>query len=391
MEKAKFTELSPGRCVSIPQPYHASKSDWAFVPEPLPPKWDFHPRLWPLLVEANGRLEKLDGIGQTLPNPELLLRPLQEREAISSSRIEGTFVTPQQLMLLQVDSKEKDSSRSQMGEWLEVFNYGKALQVGHSLTHEMNFSDHLFRTMHATLMSDTQSHALMPGAYRTVQVQIGHSGRFIPPPPSEIGFLLANFREYVNASDRTCHPLICAFIAHYQFEAIHPFQDGNGRIGRAILALMISRWLGHSMPWLYLSAFFEKYKSEYIDFLFRVSTHGEWTEWIEFCLHGTISQADDSIRRFHAFDQIKKEFHQAASHAKRTYDLIEGLFSSPVTTVSSAMKRQNVSYDTAKKDIERLVKIGILRELEDVYPRTFICDKIMDIAFSETLPEEYGE
>ncbi len=387
MDKSKFTDSSTGRIVSIPSPSRPSKSDWSFIPDMLPPQGNFD-SLWPLLAEACGKLGKLDGIGQTLPHPELLQRPLQEREAIASSRIEGTFVTPQQLMLFMVDQKDRNATRSEMAEWQEVFNCSQALRAGHKLlTNKLPFCDHVLKTMHHTLMQNTQNPERTPGAYRSIQVQIGHNGRFVPPPPIEIAPLLEDLFKFVNNHDDGLHPLVRAFIAYYQFEAIHPFQDGNGRIGRALLALMISRWLEHSMPWLYLSPFFEKYKDEYIDGLFRVSTYGDWSKWIEFCLNGSIIQAEDSIRRCHAFGRAKIEFHANAPQTRRSHDLIEGLFSSPALTIASVMKSSDVSYDTARREIEQLIRAGIIREVGDVHPRTFICDRIMDIAFSDTFSD----
>lgn len=387
MDGKLFTDTSPGRLVTVPTIIDPKKSDSAFIPDPLPPKWDFDPSLWPLLSDANGKLERLDGEARWIKNPELLLRPLQAREAISSSRIEGTYVTPQQLMLFQLDQKEGGSNKGD-DDWREVFNYSEALRVGHNAIQDLPFCYRVFSEMHATLMSAPHNQDKSPGQYRRRRVQIGHSARFVPAPASDVENLMSEFERNVNETDSAFHPLVRAFIAHYQFETIHPFEDGNGRIGRALLSLMISRWCGHAMPWLYLSVYFEKYKTEYIDKLFAVSTHGAWKDWVEFCLYGVIQQADDSIRRCREFDKLKTKFHESVTSTPRTHKIIDGLFnSSPVFTVASLAREHNVSYHTAHSDAMRLVAAGIVDEMDGVYPKSFISDGIMAIAFDDSFED----
>jgi Fic family protein len=200
---------------------------------------------------------------------------------------------------------------------------------------------------------------------------------------------MANLEKYMNTHDERYNPLVRCFIVHYQFEAIHPFMDGNGRVGRALLAVMIYKLLGHTRPWLYLSAFFEKFKSEYIENLFRVSTHGDWTSWITFCLRGTIWQARDSVRRCDRFQEIKAEYHETIQSASpRTHPIIDGLFHDPIVTAPSLAAKHGVTWPTAKADIERLLDVGILKELPDTWPRAYYAPQIMTAAYGE--PEEIG-
>jgi Fic family protein len=187
-------------------------------------------------------------------------------------------------------------------------------------------------------------------------------------------------------------PLVRCYFCHYQFEAIHPFLDGNGRIGRAVLALMIYTACEHRMPWLYMSAFFERYKSEYIDKLFRVSTNAEWSEWLEFCLHGTVEQADDSISRCEDLQELRRSFKNRVDTdcGPRTHQIIERLFSSPIIAVARWAKVAGIAYQTAKADLQHLERKGILKALPDHTPATYYAPDIYTVAYRD-VPSAYGD
>jgi Fic family protein len=359
------------------------KADWAFIPAELPPNWKFPERLWPLVAEARHALGTLNGIGQTLDDPNLLLRPLQRREALTSSRLEGTYVTPEQLLLYELDPDKPRSETGRVAEWREVHNYNSALQLGRELLESLPWCLRILKEMHGRLLLGIHAASATPGEFRRWQVQIGSLGRFIPPPADYVLPLMDNLERYMNTADDRYDPLIQCYIVHYQFEAIHPFVDGNGRVGRALLALMIYRFLGHEMPWLYLSAFFERYKDEYISNLFKVSTEGDWEGWIEFCLNGTISQATDSIQRCARLNELKTEFRNKVSTARpRTWPIIDGLFTEPMLTIPDLARKHGVTYPTARSDVDRLIDAGILVELEGASPKVFFAPAIMNIAFS---------
>jgi Fic family protein len=386
MDIQRFTKRKTGQLVQIPHRFREDGKDWAFIPDELPAHWEFPVSLWPLLKTADSTLSKLDGIGETLPNPQLLLAPLQRREAISSSSIEGTHVTPEQLLLFELDPREARDGNDRVADWEEVFSYGAALRKGWAMLvgEDLPMCHRVITEMHKILMSGARGKS--PGQYRTQPVQIGSGHRYIAPPPSEVQRLMDNLERYANAQAGDLDPLVKAFIIHYQFEAIHPFEDGNGRIGRALIALLIQEWLGHDFPWLYMSPYYEKNGDEYVDLLFRVSAEGAWREWIEFCLNGVIAQTNDSIQRCRAFKRIKDSFtKRVQSPTPRSDKIISILFSSPVVTVTYLASEFQVSYHTARDDAQRLVDAGILAELKGIYPKSFCAPEIMDAAYGEPM------
>jgi len=380
MDTSKFTENKTGRLVRVKIP----PDDWAFIPDPLPPRWHFPVELWPLLSKAKESIARLDGIGRTLPNPELLLRPLQSREAIRSSSLEGTYASPQQLLLFQLQPREPKSERDPANAWLEVSNYGRALHQGMVFLQELPLCLRLIRELQKTLLTGVRGKDKAPGEFRKSQVHIGSNRRFVPPPVNHMLTCLDDFEKRLNQEDPNYDPLVRCYLIHYQFEAIHPFIDGNGRVGRALLSLMIYKWCALTMPWLYMSAFFEQYKDEYIDKLFRVSSNGDWACWIEFCLRGTIFQAEDSIQRCDALRLLKDRYHQeAGTITTRTYAIIDQLFIYPLLTIPGLVQEFSITYPTAKSDVHSLIDKGILEELPDVRPKTFFAPGIFNIVYGE--------
>lgn len=382
MNPKDFTNEAAGQLLRITQP----KDDWAFIPNDLPPDWEFPAHLAELLGDARESLGILEGVGRNLDNPQLLMRPLQNREALTSSSLEGTYVTPEELLLYEIDPQEPNPHNEQQLDWQEVHNYSRALQRGSEMIDSENlpFILRVIKKMHRTLLQGSRGERARAGEFRPWQVQLGSEGRFIPPPHLEVPNLMANLEKYMNTRDERFNPLVQCFIVHYQFEAIHPFVDGNGRVGRALLALMIYKLMGHSKPWLYLSAFFERYREEYIGNLYRVSTQGDWSKWNEFCLRGVISQAQDSIRRCDRFQAIKNEYHeQVTNPSPRTFLIIEGLFHEPIVTAPLLASRLGVSFPTAKADIDRLVECGLLKEIGNTRPKAYSATKIIRAAYGE--------
>ncbi len=380
MDASKFTHPT-GELVEIERADHPTRKDWAFIPSDLPPKWEFDNRLYPLLIEARERLGELNGIGRTLDDPELLLQPLQNREAITSSQIEGTFVTPEQLLLFEMDPSEATQASEPKAAWREVLNYNDAMNAGLQMISNRPIGNHVIRSMHSVLMTGVRGRDASPGKFRTRQVQIGSSARYIPPPCTEVDRLMTNLEEYIQSTDKL-DPLVRCFIVHCQFESIHPFEDGNGRVGRVLLALMIYKLLGHHSPWLYLSAYFDRFQDEYFSNMFQVSTTGSWSQWVEFCLRATVSQSNDAIRRCERFRQLRISFHErVVSPTPRSHQLIDRLFRTPIVRPSSISKNMSIHYNTASADIDKLVTVGILKELAGLRPKTFYSPEIMDIAY----------
>lgn len=384
MDKDRFTPEITGEL----RRFHnelINKPDWQFIPRELPLEWELPMRLWPLLVEARESLGTLNGIGSTLPDPDLLIRPQQTREAIQSSKIEGTIVTPKQLLLYELDPREPASAEGRLADWREVFNYTAALIRGCEMLKTLPMCNRIIKAMHKELMLGARGERKLPGEFRPMQVQIGSSGRYVPPPASEIERLMGNLETHLNEDHPSPDPLVMCFITHYQFEAIHPFADGNGRVGRCLLALMVYLKLGHKLPWLYLSPYFEKYDDEYASNLFRVSTHGDWERWVEFCLNGTIRQAKDSISRCERLNTLSDDYHKRlTAPSARTHTIVRQLFKNPIVNISKVKKICGItSHNTAQRDIDRLVDAGILSLLGNRRPRSYYASEIWNIAYSD--------
>ncbi|MGL5058477.1 MAG: Fic family protein [Microcoleus sp.] len=383
MDKAVFTANCPGELWEISVD---GARDWAFIPAPIPEDWEISDEIWALLVQAREELARLDGVGRYMPNYNLLLRPLQRREALRSSSLEGTYATPQQLLLFEIDPREPKSANDPVSAWQEVSNYNRALELGLQLLSQRPISLNLIREMHRELLAGVRGAHRDPGNFRRSQVYIGSDKRFIPPPPNEVMACLDALEKAIH-KEKNIDPLIFCFMAHYQFEAIHPFLDGNGRVGRLLLSLMIYDRFKLSEPWLYLSAFFDKYKDEYINLLFQVSSQGNWQDWIAFCLRGTIAQSKDAVRRFDELLKLRTQYMELLGQSGgniRLNRVIDHLFESPAITIPQLAAMCTISYPTARTDIERLVSVGILIESDMVErPKIYFAPHILDIAFGD--------
>jgi Fic family protein len=337
-----------------------------------------------LLVEAKQQLGILEGLGRGLPNPGILLRPLLDREAIKSSRLEGTYVTATELLVFEMQPRESTSEDDPANLQREVFNYRKALEEGASS--ELPLSLRLIRQLHKTLMTGIRGKDRTPGKFRVNQVAIGSNHRFVPPPPEKLPECLDPFEKYLHVKGSRFDSLVSCFLVHYQFETIHPFNDGNGRVGRLLLAIMLKELCGLSKPWIYMSEYYEKHNVEYTERLFNVSASADWERWIEFCLTGIASQAKDTIQRCDRLRKIKEDFLKRATEvggSVRLAQIVEDFFYSPFVRIADLPKRLGITYPTAKADIERLVQAGILRELETLTPKTFCAPEVFNVAYEE--------
>lgn len=385
MKPSEFTADKPGELRRF-TPAGKDNDGWLFLPNPLPPQWEFPVAMWPLLADAKEALGTLNGIGQTLPAPDLLLKPLQSREAISSSAIEGTYVDPRQLLLYDIDPQEPTSEEGPQADQKEVSNYRKALELGCEFADEGPILNRHLLEMHRLLMQGVRGAKKSPGEFRRVQVQIGANGKYVPPTAGEVPRMMAQLERYINEPDQRFDPLVRSYLVHYQFEAIHPFVDGNGRIGRVLLALMTKQLLGHRRPWLYMSGYFEKYREEYVGLLHDVSTRGAWQTWIEFCLRGTIAQAQDSIDKCEKIQSLRDQYHGLVQEVAtpRSHAIIDRLFQSPVMTASQVADLFAISFPTAQKDLRRLCEASILQEDKETHPRNYYAPELLRIAYEES-------
>jgi Fic family protein len=380
MDIRLFTPEMTGKLIELTK--GAPNVKVAFLPNPLPPKWGWPADLWPLLVEAKCALSSLDGTGKHLPNPEILLQPLQRREAQLSSKLEGTITDPPQQVLFEADPRYPTSADDPMNAYREVFNYRRALRSRLDGENDLPLSLRLIRELHKVLMDGVRGSDQTPGEFRTIQNQIGWPARYVPPPPQRLNEALNAFEAYMHSADEF-NPLVRAFLAHYQFEAIHPFRDGNGRVCRLLLSFMIAEWCHLSSQWLYMSAFFEKRKDNYIDLLLNVSTKGDWESWVEFCLEGVVVQSVDTEKRCEKLLALHRDFHgRLKAGSVRLSNLVDRLFRSPVIGVTQYSKEVGISYPTARSDLKKLAELGILQGLE-MDTITYYCSDIYRVTFED--------
>lgn len=381
MKPAAFGPEAPGSLIPVSGIRGISH---AFCPDPLPPDWAFPAHLWPLLTKARVALADLNGVGKYLPNPDLILRPLQNREAQKSSSLEGTYTEPEEQMLFELDPELPRDAADPRNARREVSNYSRALRLRRE-TDDLPLSLRLIKRLHAVLMDGVRGSDRAPGEFRRIQNQIGRPARFVPPPANLLIDLLGDLERYLHTDDGL-DPLVRAFVAHYQFETIHPFMDGNGRVGRLLLAISIEEWCELSAPWLYMSDFFDRNKDDYIDLMFAVSTRGDWEGWVRFCLEGVVAQANDTAARCGRLIDLNRDFHErvnAMGASTRLSALVDQLFLNPLVRVTDARDRLDVTYPTARSDLKRLERSGIVSLLGNAPQLTYVSHPILTTIYGD--------
>ena len=348
---------------------------WAFFPNALPREIEYTNELVRLLDTATGALHRLSGVGRLLPNPHLLISPYVRIEAVLSSRIEGTQSGVADLLRFEAGDEESVAElRDDVGE---VRNYITALDHGIDRLHAgMPLSLRLLREVHARLMSGTRGRHAAPGEFRRSQNWIGGSSpsdaSFVPPPPEAMHIALDDLERFLD--ERTMPVLIQLAMAHYQFEAIHPFLDGNGRLGRLLIPLVLLERGVLPQPLLYLSAYFEQHRTRYYELLMNTSRTGDFTAWISYFLGGVAAQAAEAeertVRLVELQASMRNELLQerASTNIVRTAEL---LFSTPYISSNWLAKTLDVTYPTAQSAINTLVSRGDLVEAKLTNP-TFI-------------------
>ena len=364
MQRDDFSSEAPGALVSI------GEGRWAFVPAPLPPKLAYGSRVVATLSEADRALGELAGLGRTLPNPYLLTRPFLRREAVLSSRIEGTRASLVDLYAFEVEPplfgepERRDDVR-------EVRNYVRALEHGIERLGKLPISQRLLREMHAILMEGVRGAHSDPGEFRRIQNWIGPPGAgmedatYVPPPPAEIPMALGALERYVHR-DTGQPPLVDIALVHYQFEAVHPFLDGNGRIGRLLITLMLIERDLLPEPLLYLSAYFERHRSAYYDHLLVLSQKGAWEEWLLFFLRGVTAESHDASRRAGKLFDLRESYRERFQREGTRGNLLAAvnhLFASPVTGIRELAEFLGVSFEAARRLVKRLEDEGVLEEI----------------------------
>jgi Fic family protein len=362
MNPNDFHSLEIGQVILTPKGYYA------FLPTPLPPALDWSLSLVSVLSEAERGLSRLATLADAFPFPRLLIQPFMRREAVLSSRIEGTRATLAELYTYesaQLSFLEPDS------DVREVHNYVAALDFGLERLKTLPISLRLIRELHEKLMQGVRDGNLTPGEFRRTQNWIGPAGStimtatYVPPPVDEMNQALSDLEKFIYTSTNV--PVLArAAMIHYQFEAIHPFLDGNGRVGRLLIALLLTKWNILPQPLLNLSVYFERYRQEYYNHLLSVSQNGNWEAWLRFFLRGVSAQSKDSITRMERLGAIRSKYQplvEAEKNSERMAVVVDFLFGRPIFNAKQLAAGLSMPFKTSRQYIEKLVQAGILREI----------------------------
>ncbi len=377
MDIAALSDSPTGNLVKTPQGY------WAFVPSPVPRSLDLDSGLVSLLSEADRALGMLAGIGSTLPNPYLLIAPFLSREAVLSSRIEGTQASLFDLFLFEAAQER----RARAGDVREVANYVGAAHHGITRLAQLPLGLRLVRELHARLLQGVRGRDQTPGEFRAIQNWIGQpptyaleDAVYVPPPVSEMGPLLGDWEDFLHER-LTMPPLVRCALMHYQFEAIHPFRDGNGRLGRLLITLYLCANRHLPEPLLYLSAFFDAHKGEYYDRLQAIRTEGDWSDWLGFFLSGVVEQARDGAERSKRILKLREDYRErllGVTRAATAQRLLDLLFARPAVSITGAQQSLDVSYLTASRAVAALAEAGILEEVTGARRgRVFVAEQLV--------------
>jgi Fic family protein len=366
----------------------------AYFPDSLPPEFELDNDLTNAVADAMHALGRLDGLASEVDNPEAVFSSFVYKEAESSSQVEGTAVTVSDIYRHDVTERDRTPASGHEQDVQEARNYVAALDEAMTFLRTAGFEREnvtlqLVRNLHETLLESGRSEEddPLPGEFRPGLVTIDETNdlgqvqvRFPPPKPDVAERAMQDLETYIQ-SDHAWPDLVDIALIHYQFETIHPFKDGNGRVGRLLIVILLvcTDLLRH--PILYPSSYFRRRKDEYADRLLRVSEGGEWEEWIEFFLRGIEEQATEAfvrarllLRKRHEYDE---QYADAPTSVRR---LVDSLFRDPYFTVNEAANAIDMTYGTANNAIERLEEDGILTEItgQEQY-RVFEAEEIMDI------------
>ena len=354
-----------------------------FIPEKLPPKINYNQSLVLALSKADSTLSELSGAGLLLPNPNLLVIPYLKKEALSSSRIEGTRISLSDYFLSEAKGIEKEDI-----EATEVGNYLKSMNSALKKIEKEPIDIGLIKDMHKILMKGVRGNELLPGNFRPVQNWIGpkntkiQDATFVPPPQEEVEKLVGELIEYLNKDDGVPLLIKCALM-HYQFETIHPFCDGNGRIGRSLITLYLCKKNKISKPLLYASDYFEKHRREYYEILLNTNKTGKFEDWIKFFLEAIKVQSEDALDRTIKIQKLRESYQVKTKNHKQVNNLlnvIDMLFMNPFVKISQIAVHLNITYPTAKKAVQNLIKLDILKPVgESERNKLFVAHEILDV------------
>jgi Fic family protein len=359
---------------------------YAYTPPPLPPQFDMGKIALSLSAAAQA-LGELNGAARRLQNPYMLIMPLIRKEALTTSAMEGTITTIDDMLMEEVLPNIKTDENAR-----EAFNYKVALQQAEQNLENIPISHRLIKSAHKTLLSGLSAKreaAKKPGEYKTHQNAIGQEGdniftaRYVPPPPKETQECMDELEAFINRDNRkNGEELIDLALCHYQFEAIHPFADGNGRIGRMLVTLMAMQLKILDLPLLHISANLEHKKPKYIELLYSVSAQGHWHDWINFFLEAVQQSCKSATASVDKIINLQSELKQRAMRVQKNLRLpviIDSLFVKEWTTTVEVQKICDTSFPTANSDIQELVDLQILEPLQRSRPMVYVARPIWNL------------
>lgn len=371
---------SPGR-------YHRSRDGYAaFIPNSLPPD-GFHlsSEVERKVEEATHRLGQVEMCRTLLPNADLLIYSSLQREALASSTIEGTIASPDELVLFQI------SHRSPREAVREVANYRVALEWGcEQISARPVIGERLILGLHERLLSGVRG-SVSAGRFKSAQNYIGsrpddpiESAVFVPPPPEMVADLITLLQRYINLSNRHARVVQCA-LTHYQFETIHPFHDGNGRVGRLLIVLQMIQLNLLSAPLIYPSVYFERKRQDYYSLLQAVRDSGMWQQWVEFFVEGVIQQCKETIMLTRTILELRAHLHEEISNVRRRASLnavLDSFFHDPVLTLPQISGMAHMARNSAQAAVDELQSAGLLREISGKERgRIYACLPVLDAIF----------
>jgi Fic family protein len=339
----------------------------AFLPAPLPPDppIEYGGPLQTLLSEADRNIGRLDALASMLPNPDLFVAMYVRHEAVLSSQIEGTQSTLEDVLAYEADAMRDDTPK----DVEEVVNYVRAMNHGLARLPELPLSLRLLREIHAELMKGVRGGDKSPGEFRTAQNWIGGRGStlrdaaFVPPPPHELMASLGQLETFLHGARADVPLLIRCGLAHAQFETIHPFLDGNGRVGRLLITLMLCEERALSRPLLYLSLYLKAHRAEYYDRLTAIRLQGHWEQWLMFFLRGVALTAQAATRTAHDIVALRDAHRAGVAKNAKALALLDHLFRQPTVSVNRVAQWMACTFPTASKLVRDFESRGWLKEL----------------------------
>lgn len=378
MNSREFAPDSPGTLIAI-------EGGLAFMPDFLPPEIPIDREMARAVGAARGALGEFVGESKLVRNERLITHPFMVKEAVESNKIEGTFTEVENVLMEKVAGPPSDPVMA--SNQRDVYNYIQTIELGESKIREgWPLSKALMCALHSQLLRGSAGSERLLGEYRKVQVYIGNQAhgiagaRFVPPPPEQVIPLMENLRQF-STDESLYDPLIDCAILHYQFETIHPFEDGNGRMGRLLIPLYLTTKGLLERPVLYLSSFFETHRTEYMDFMKSVSTENSWPQWIMFFLKAVRERAEESRNRVRTILELHEHYRDIVKRNTTTQVpllAVDLILESPYVTVSQLVDYANTTFPTAQKALRVLASLGIISEFADRYPQTWVAGDLLD-------------